>query len=154
MEGVSENPSEYKSEQPFEATNENEDEWFWVNFKYENVPLFCFICGIVGHSEKYCSKLFEHEPEEIIKPYGPWLHAPFRGQVKPIGAKWLRTELSTGIGNQSPEKNNSCNERENRNLDPHFSPTNQEDSYRGENQGNKEFQINKSEAGKEFTHNP
>lgn len=25
------------------------DEWFWVNFKYENIPTFCFICGIVGH---------------------------------------------------------------------------------------------------------
>ncbi|XP_074324082.1 uncharacterized protein LOC141661000 [Apium graveolens] len=82
----------------------NGDEWFWVSFKYENVPLFCFICRIVGHSEKYCSKLFELEAEEIIKPYGPWIHAPFRGQVEPIGAKWLRTNITTGINNQSPEK--------------------------------------------------
>lgn len=27
----------------------------WVNFKYENVSLFCFYCGKVGHAEKSCS---------------------------------------------------------------------------------------------------
>lgn len=25
------------------------NEWFWILFKYENVPTFCFICGILGH---------------------------------------------------------------------------------------------------------
>ncbi|KAK1355565.1 CCHC-type domain-containing protein [Heracleum sosnowskyi] len=108
----------------------NGEEWFWVNFRYENVPMFCFFCGIVGHSEKYCSKLFEHEAEEITKPYGPWLRAPFRGQVKPIGAKWLRTEMFNGKDNQSPETSKNCNEKSDRNLDPHFSPTNQENSYK------------------------
>lgn len=27
------------------------DEWFRINFKYDNVPTFCFICGLIGHSE-------------------------------------------------------------------------------------------------------
>lgn len=31
------------------------NEWFWVNFKYENVPSFCFICGIICHLERFCS---------------------------------------------------------------------------------------------------
>lgn len=22
------------------------NEWFWIVFKYENVPTFCFICGL------------------------------------------------------------------------------------------------------------
>lgn len=35
------------------------NDWFWVNFKYENVPSFCFICGIIGHSERFCGQLFE-----------------------------------------------------------------------------------------------
>lgn len=34
------------------------DEWFWINFKYENVPTFRFICRLSGHSEKFCSHLF------------------------------------------------------------------------------------------------
>ncbi|KAK1360188.1 hypothetical protein POM88_044662 [Heracleum sosnowskyi] len=82
----------------------NGEEWFWVNFRYENVPMFCFICGIVGHSEKYCSKLFEHEAEEITKPYGPWLRAPFRGQGHQFtwerdvgGAEWIEVRLDRAL---------------------------------------------------------
>lgn len=54
------------------------EEWFWVNFKYENVPSFCFIRGIIGHSDRFCSQLFEKEEHEIVKPYGAWLRAPPR----------------------------------------------------------------------------
>lgn len=59
-------------------------DYFWVNFMYENVPTFCFICGIIGHSEKFCSKLFEVLENKVVKPYGAWMRAPFRRQVKPI----------------------------------------------------------------------
>ncbi|XP_074336834.1 uncharacterized protein At4g02000-like [Apium graveolens] len=52
------------------------EEWFWVNFKYENVPTFCFICGMVGHSEKFCSKLFELTEKKVVKPYGSFMRAP------------------------------------------------------------------------------
>lgn len=31
-------------------------EWFWINFNYENVPTLYFICGIMGHSEKFCRR--------------------------------------------------------------------------------------------------
>lgn len=54
------------------------DEWFWINFKYENVPTFCFICGLLGHSDRYCGRLFDTPKIEIIKPYGIWKKAPFR----------------------------------------------------------------------------
>lgn len=37
----------------------NEDQCCWVNFKYEGAPIFCFICGMIGHSDKFCEKLFE-----------------------------------------------------------------------------------------------
>lgn len=32
-------------------------EWFWITFKYENFPTFYFICGIMGHSDKFYSRL-------------------------------------------------------------------------------------------------
>lgn len=35
------------------------ENWCWVNFKYEAIPTFCFICGMIGHGEKFCEKLFE-----------------------------------------------------------------------------------------------
>lgn len=72
------------------------NEWFWINFKYENVPTFCFICGLLGHGEKFCSQLFEKPESEISKPYGAWMRAPLRRQNKLIGAKWLRTGEEEG----------------------------------------------------------
>lgn len=65
-------------------------EWIWITFKYENVPTFCFICGLVGHSEKFCNKLFDTPEEDIVKPYGVWMRALIRKQTKLVGSRWLR----------------------------------------------------------------
>ncbi|XP_060972376.1 uncharacterized protein LOC133038294 [Cannabis sativa] len=50
----------------------NEDSsWYWVNMKYERLPTFCFICGIIGHSEKFCPRLFFEavaSPREAVRP--------------------------------------------------------------------------------------
>lgn len=44
----------------------------------------------MGHSDKFCPRLFDNPELELAKPYGVWMRAPFRHQVKPIGTKWLR----------------------------------------------------------------
>ena len=31
-----------------------EGEKFWVSFKYERLPNFCFLCGLLGHDKKHC----------------------------------------------------------------------------------------------------
>lgn len=105
------------------------NEWFWIVFKYENVPTFCFICGILGHSEKYCSRLFDTPEEEITKPYGAWMRAPFRRQTKQIGAQWLRD------GSGSSNRNTGLNGMQNGGTGPQSSPQNQESVKGGENQG-------------------
>lgn len=72
-------------------------EWFWVNFKYEHVPTFCFICGLLGHAEKLCSKIFDTPMNEIAKPYGQWMRALPRRQSYLTGSKWLRSEAPTQV---------------------------------------------------------
>lgn len=71
-------------------------DWFWISFKYENVQTFCVICGIRGHSEKFCSRLFTTPESEIAKPYGDFMRAPFKRHIKPISAKWLSTGIEIG----------------------------------------------------------
>ncbi|XP_062086519.1 uncharacterized protein LOC133792629 [Humulus lupulus] len=69
-------------------------EAFWAEFKYERLPTFCFICGILGHSEKFCIRLFETETEHLPKPYGLFMRAPDRRQGKQIGAPWLLENMA------------------------------------------------------------
>lgn len=68
----------------------NDQSWSWVNFKYEAIPTFCFICGIVGHGEKYCARLFDTPGELIERPYGVWMRADTKRRSHTMGAKWLR----------------------------------------------------------------
>lgn len=97
------------------------DSWYWITFKYENVPTFCFICGIIGHSEKLCSKLFTTPEKEITKAYGAWMRAPFKRHIKPIGAKWLRSgneEISRSSSSEIDAEHYTNGD----NLDPRFAP--------------------------------
>ncbi|KAK1359460.1 hypothetical protein POM88_043934 [Heracleum sosnowskyi] len=70
----------------------NDDQWSWVNFKYEGVPTFCFICGLIGHIDKFCEKLFETPEELIARPFGAWMRVEPRRKNYTLGAKWLRPE--------------------------------------------------------------
>lgn len=68
----------------------SQDVWCWVNFRYEGVPTFCFIYGMIGHGEKFCEKMFDATMEEIEKPYGVWMKAEPRCRTHTMGAKWLQ----------------------------------------------------------------
>lgn len=49
----------------------------WVDFKYENLAMFCFYCGKVGHSESSCydRKSDANHSSLIENPYGDCLRA-------------------------------------------------------------------------------
>ncbi|KAM6578787.1 hypothetical protein CsatB_030624 [Cannabis sativa] len=73
----------------------NEDSsWYWVNFKYERMPTFCFICGIIGHSEKFCRRLFLKPLHLQEKPYSLELKASTQRRQSTFGAQWLRSEVA------------------------------------------------------------
>lgn len=66
-----------------------------MNFKYESVPTFCFICGLMGHNEKFCHKIFDMPLEKIEKLYGIWMKAEPQRRNHTIGSKWLRQGFQT-----------------------------------------------------------
>ena len=46
---------------------------FWVTFKYERLPTFCFWCGKLGHDERHCSESLGSQNTD--RQYGDWLRA-------------------------------------------------------------------------------
>lgn len=75
-------------------------EWLWIDFKYERLQVFCFICGLLGHTEKQCPSLYDCPEGAIIKPYGHWMKAPTRRNNMNSGEKWLRS-TSAGMGEEN-----------------------------------------------------
>ncbi|KAF4402159.1 hypothetical protein G4B88_017671 [Cannabis sativa] len=58
---------------------------------YEFVPTFCFICGLIGHSDRFCPRRFEPQFDPTVKPYGEWMKAITKKKNYLIGAQWLRS---------------------------------------------------------------
>lgn len=47
----------------------------WVEFKYENLPIFCFYCGLVGHGKRKCARKIEDSKNLELheSQFGDWL---------------------------------------------------------------------------------
>jgi len=52
----------------------------WVDFRFENLPLFCFKCGLIGHAENNCAVDSAEFPEGTVNPRGPWLRSNVYGK--------------------------------------------------------------------------
>ncbi|XP_073042176.1 uncharacterized protein [Primulina eburnea] len=73
--------------------------WFIVQLKYEKLGSFCFVCGCLGHTERFCEIMFSSNDKNMKREWGPWLRAPERrGATSATGSKWLRETPSSTTG--------------------------------------------------------
>ncbi|XP_074337384.1 uncharacterized protein LOC141674572 [Apium graveolens] len=80
-------------------------EWSWVNFKYERLSTFCFVCGKLGHSERDCNVVYANAGKELERAYGTWLRAPNKNSRTGTGSRWLRN--GDGSSNWEPTGDSS-----------------------------------------------
>ncbi|KAJ8648294.1 hypothetical protein MRB53_001317 [Persea americana] len=73
-------------------------EWIWIDFKYECLNIFCFICGLLGHTEQQCPKVYECSTGEMVKAHGHWMKAPNRRNQMNSGERWLRSTPPEELG--------------------------------------------------------
>lgn len=78
------------------------------------------------------------------------MRALFRGQVNPIGAKWLRTEAGNAGFRSETEEQGENSGNDGSKHDPVITPTNLETVGRGENAGVGNIQNLNVKAGKEL----
>lgn len=80
--------------------------WDWVNFKYERLGTFCFVCGMLGHSDRDCAVVYANSTKVIERAYGTWLRAPNKNvKFQNMGAKWLRNGGDNSQNRWSDGKN-------------------------------------------------
>lgn len=62
-----------------------------VIFKFERLPNYCFICGIIDHGENSCPKAFalDDAAQEVI---GPKLWAQMGKKNPSVNTRWLHDE--------------------------------------------------------------
>jgi len=71
-------------------------------FKYEKLGKFCFVCGIIGHSENFCSEKFESGSAGRVKKWGAYLRAENNtvgGGQKEVN-RWITGGRNKGSGGQ------------------------------------------------------
>uniref|UniRef100_A0A803QI56 Reverse transcriptase n=1 Tax=Cannabis sativa TaxID=3483 RepID=A0A803QI56_CANSA len=83
----------------------------YANFKYEGLSTFCFIGGILGHSERFCEQLFHTPLDQIQKPYTLELKATPRRKNYAIGERWLRSGAASRVGGMAFSDHATTGER-------------------------------------------
>ena len=66
-----------------------------VLFKYERLGLFFFLCGKLGHTERFCDFHFSMAIDSMARGWGNWLKASFRASSS--GGGWLQDERGEPI---------------------------------------------------------
>lgn len=86
--------------------NDDDDGINWVDFRFENLPMFCFGCGLIRYNQENC----KNTPMTIeggTNPRGAWLRTEAMGRIYKRQEKTLRSNprksLSGGQFNYIPK---------------------------------------------------
>jgi hypothetical protein len=72
--------------------------WCEVQFKYEKLGIFCFVCGIMGHAENKCEVRFAMEQDDGVRAWSNDIRADPRRPGGRLVSRWLREEREQGNG--------------------------------------------------------
>ena len=76
---------------------------YWVHFKYERLPKFCFFYGKIGHDMKHCNVCLDRQ--NVTPQYGEWLRVNGSSKGGNNGSKSFSfNSHSIGSDNQGNEK--------------------------------------------------
>lgn len=81
-----------------------------VQCKYERLGDFCFICGLLSHTERFCKKKLEDEGISNAREWGVWLRAPSRRTAGGSRSKWLREGNDGAWASKDGKDNNKQHE--------------------------------------------
>lgn len=93
----------------------------WVKFKYERLPIFCHLCGLLGHDLRHCASHYvvEKNGGDVEYQHGDWLKAlggcqrspPQKGAVESSLDSWMPENLGVDFSQHD-------NHVENQGIDP------------------------------------
>nr|GMD47164.1 uncharacterized protein LOC109179941 [Ipomoea batatas] len=83
---------------------------FYIDFKYERLPTFCFLYDLIGHNENSCYIIFESNVRNMERNYSPELKATSRRSQPSSGQRWLLPELPRRRTNEATQKSPSASD--------------------------------------------